>query len=334
MPHVLAMERAGLTFKNYFVTDSLCCPSRTSLFTGEFPHNDGVFRNTGKDGGFNAFLANGDQNRTFASALHSRGYQTGMFGKYLNEYEPEDTYDGQRPYIPPGWSAWDVSDKHGYGEYGYTLAVGHQLARYGSAPSDYLTSVLSTKASQFIAASAKANQPFMAEVATFAPHDPFVPAPQDASKFPGLQAPRTPAFGHAVRNAPGWLKAIPPLTASASPPINRAFRLRVQDVQSVDRMIGSLETRIRNLGISSEHLYRVQQRQRPAPGRARPPAGQGYGVRHRHQGPAHRRPDRACRPTPATRSSTENIDVGAYLRDARRRDATGHGGRPAHWWRS
>src|ERR1700704_621237 len=28
MPHVEAMERTGLTFNNYFVSDSLCCPPR------------------------------------------------------------------------------------------------------------------------------------------------------------------------------------------------------------------------------------------------------------------------------------------------------------------
>jgi len=44
MPHVLAMERNGVSFANYFVTDS-GCPSRSSIFTGEFPHNSGVFRN-------------------------------------------------------------------------------------------------------------------------------------------------------------------------------------------------------------------------------------------------------------------------------------------------
>ena len=64
MPHVLAMQRDGVTFANYFVTDSLCCPSRTSIFTGQFPHNSGVFTNSGPDGGFDAFLAHHDQDQT------------------------------------------------------------------------------------------------------------------------------------------------------------------------------------------------------------------------------------------------------------------------------
>src|SRR5690348_1929851 len=51
MPHMLAMEQAGMTFSRYYVVDSLCCPSRSAIFTGEYPHDDGVFTNSGADGG-------------------------------------------------------------------------------------------------------------------------------------------------------------------------------------------------------------------------------------------------------------------------------------------
>ena len=54
MPHVLAMERTGETFSNYFVTDSLCCPSRASILTGQFPHDTHVFDNSQPEGGFTA----------------------------------------------------------------------------------------------------------------------------------------------------------------------------------------------------------------------------------------------------------------------------------------
>ena len=67
MPHVEAMERTGLTFNNYFVSDSLCCPSRSSIFTGNFPHDTRVFNNTGRHGGFDQFYS------SRRGAAHVRG---------------------------------------------------------------------------------------------------------------------------------------------------------------------------------------------------------------------------------------------------------------------
>ena len=49
MPHVKALQQQGMTFDNYTVTDSLCCPSRASIFTGKFPHNTHVLGNTPAD---------------------------------------------------------------------------------------------------------------------------------------------------------------------------------------------------------------------------------------------------------------------------------------------
>ncbi len=102
MPHVRALKAAGMTFTNYTVTDSLCCPSRSSIFTGRYPHNTGVFANEGPDGGFGAFQLHGDDRLTFALALHRAGYRTAMMGKYLNGYSPMS----DSGYAGPGQIGW------------------------------------------------------------------------------------------------------------------------------------------------------------------------------------------------------------------------------------
>src|SRR6185312_5990196 len=43
---------AGMTFRNSAVTYSLCCPSRATFLTGQYPHNHHVRSNGGTDGGF------------------------------------------------------------------------------------------------------------------------------------------------------------------------------------------------------------------------------------------------------------------------------------------
>src|ERR1700733_11886368 len=84
MPQVQALQSQGMTFNNYFVSDSLCCPSRSSIFTGEFPHDSGVFSNAAPFGGLMAFYHHDDEDRTFNIALQDAGYRTAMMGKYIN----------------------------------------------------------------------------------------------------------------------------------------------------------------------------------------------------------------------------------------------------------
>lgn len=256
MPHVRAMQRDGVTFRKYFVSDSLCCPSRASIFTGLFPHNSGVLANLGPDGGFDAFIAHHDQDKTYASVIRSRRYETGLFGKFLNLYNPAESVLGQRPYISPGWSAWVVPNLRGYTEYNYTLAVGRHLGIYGDRPRDYLTSVLGTKADQFMTASVRAHRPFFAQISTFETHAPFVPAPQDVARFPGIQTPRGPSFGRAVKNAPHWLERIPPLTPRVTSHMNALYRLRAQQALSVDRLVGEIQQRLDELGVA-DNTYLV-----------------------------------------------------------------------------
>ncbi|HEY4932148.1 MAG TPA: sulfatase-like hydrolase/transferase [Terriglobales bacterium] len=240
MPHVLQMEKDGVTFANYFVTDSLCCPSRSSIFTGNFPHNTGIFKNQGDDGGYLAFVGFGREHSTFATALWSAGYRTAMMGKYLNGYEPA------RHAAAPGWTTWNVAG-NGYPEFHYSLNQNGQVVPYGMKPQDYLTDVMAELGRQYIKQSK--GQPFVIEIATFAPHAPYTPAPRDASAFSGLTVPRTPAFDAAPDLAgPRWLSRQPALTAADKMRIDEAFRKRAQSVLAVDAMIGALQAAVAAIG--------------------------------------------------------------------------------------
>jgi arylsulfatase A-like enzyme len=260
MPHVQAMERHGLTFKDYFVSDSLCCPSRSSIFTGNFPHDTHVFSNFGPGGGFHAFHARGEERHTFAVALQQAGYATALMGKYLNGYmggargvASDGSFSRKvaPTYVPPGWTEWDVAG-FGYPEFNYTLNENGVLHTYGGEPSDYLTDVIANKGVDFIDRAAAAGRSFFLELATFAPHGPYVPAPRDANDFPALTAPRPPSFDVLPTHAAGWLAGHPPLTARQVARIDRVFRLRAQDVQSVDRMIAHVEAALVANGIGRD----------------------------------------------------------------------------------
>ena len=247
MPHVQALEKAGTTMSEYYVADSLCCPSRTAIFTGEYPHDDGVFTNAGRDGGYNAFNAHGDQQKSFAVALRNAGYRTAMMGKYLNQYQPEDP-------VPPGWDEWDVAG-NGYPEFSYTLSQDGQLQRYGHNPESYLTDVLSGKATSFIDSSATAGKPFLLEVATFAPHAPYTPAPRYAHAAQMLPYPKTPAYGRLPANAPSWLRTRAPLAAAEQATIITDYRKRVEADLSVDDMTGHLEQELQAKGLARDTYF-------------------------------------------------------------------------------
>ena len=247
MPNLVALQQAGTTMSRYYVVDSLCCPSRSAIFTGQYPHDDGVFTNAGNDGGYFAFNQHGDQQKSFALALHKAGYRTALMGKYLNQYQP--AYPE-----PPGWDEWNAAG-NAYGEFGYNLNQNGRRQHYGSAPQDYLTDVLATKANSFIDSSAASGRPFMLEVATFAPHAPYTPAPRYAHAAQQLVAPKTPAYNRLPANPPPWLKGHPPLSATDQANITDTFRKRVEDDLSVDDMIGGLENELRAKGLDRNTYF-------------------------------------------------------------------------------
>jgi len=252
MPAVRTMRDDGTTFTNFFVTDSLCCPSRATIFSGRYPHNTKVYSNGGPTGGFGAFTRRGEAKRTFATAIQRTGYRTALMGKYLNGYAPRARFGGAKPYVAPGWSQWAVTGD-GYRGYDYPLSVNGAVSRRGHRPADYLTDVLANRGLRFIDDSVRLKQPFLLELSTFAPHLPATPAPRDAATFPKVKAPRGTSFNEKdMSDKPPWLRHHKRLTRREVRELDTQFRARVRSVQAVDRMIAAVRKRVAARGLGRD----------------------------------------------------------------------------------
>ena len=153
MPQVLALQQQGTTFSRYVVTDSLCCPSRASIFTGRYPHSTGVLKNMGADGGFGAFHPV-EEKSTFATALQRIGYRTALMGKYLNGYFPFATVDGAQALRPARLVGVGGRRRRLSGVQLQPRRQGDgdpaRLVHFGGAPEDYLTDVIARQGHDFI----------------------------------------------------------------------------------------------------------------------------------------------------------------------------------------
>jgi N-acetylglucosamine-6-sulfatase len=256
MPHLktLLIDQ-GMSASNYFVSVSLCCPSRTTTLRGQYSHNTGVETNGGSNGGFQTAHKLGVEKDTIATWLKAGGYRTGLFGKYLNGY-PNTAADN---FVPPGWDTWFSAAKGGnpYSEFNYVLNENGTLKRYGAQPEDYGTDVYTQKVANFITASAKDNQPFFAYLAVYAPHQPATPAPRHATLFSDAKAPRTPSYNESdVSDKPQFIQRSAPLSSAVQNRIDDLYRKRLQSLQAVDESVQKLIETLKSNG-QLENTYFV-----------------------------------------------------------------------------
>ena len=231
---------AGTTFTNAYATFPLCCPSRASILTGQYPHNTGVLNNVAPLGGFSLF----DDSATIATWLDASGYATGYVGKYLNQYADYDPL-----HVPPGWDVWEA------------LIDGIQTP---AAPNTYnvdgtaverdgfQTDVLTDRAAAFL--DTHTSEPMFLHLSYVAPHVsqedghwvPPVSAPRHEAAFDGLGAPATPNYNEAdVTDKPAQLQ-LEPLSDSHVAYTRELAEARAESLLSVDEGIARLVEQLRS----------------------------------------------------------------------------------------
>ena len=186
MPGVRAeLAATGVEFTEAFMTTPLCCPSRSSILSGQYAHRTGVYKNSGNNGGADDF----SDAESIGVWLQDAGYRTSLIGKYLNGYAQLWDDLTEPPYVPPGWTEWRGMKSVKFFDYVIIEpdgVGGYMEVAYGSDPEDYSTDVLREKAKAFISDSVALGQPFFLYLAFKAPHLPQIPAPRHEGMFEGI----------------------------------------------------------------------------------------------------------------------------------------------------
>lgn len=275
MPKTIELiAKNGITFDQFVVSMSLCCPSRTSILRGQYPHNSHITGNNAPAGGFEKAHGLGLEDSTLAVWLQQAGYKTALIGKYLNGYPSELP----QTYIPPGWTEWYVpagdmnySDS-AYTGFNYVLNENGKLVKYGNAPKDYTTDVFTEKAVGFIEHSVEANDPFFLYVSTYTPHKPSTPAPRHANLFPDLTLPDKPSINEPDINDKSRFFRKPELTSAELEDLREKYILRIQSLQSIDDMVSEIYTTLENANLledtyiifTSDNGYHMGEHRLPA----------------------------------------------------------------------
>jgi arylsulfatase A-like enzyme len=232
----------GASFQNTFISYPLCCPSRATILTGLYAHNHDVRGNAPPDGGFQKFRSEGYEESTIAVRLQQSGYETGLFGEYLNYYLDEDP-----THVPPGWDEWHARGDIAY--YEYELNENGEIVSYGNDTEDYFTDVLTRKATDFVRRVTADSQPFFLYLAPAAPHEPAIPATRHQGAFADEEAPRSPSFDEEdVSDKPSWIREIDSLSDEQISEIDDRYRNWLATMLAVDEMVASLVRELRVAG--------------------------------------------------------------------------------------
>lgn len=172
-PNIDRLAQQGVLFQNHFVTTSICCCSRASIFTGQYMRRHGI-------PDFEKPFTSAQWAETYPALLREHGYRIGFIGKFGVGNDP---------------SVYAMSNK-----FDYWRGISGQGGKYFIEPNDpsrtHATARFGAQALEFLD-STPTNQPFCLSISFTAPHArddlphwrQYTPDDQDESLYTGITLP-------------------------------------------------------------------------------------------------------------------------------------------------
>lgn len=244
------VAEGGTKFPNYLVSTAECCPSRASMLTGQYGHNNGVLSNHDGYGGMS------DPDNTLPVWLQRAGYNTSHVGKFLNGYRQATHTRG----AAPGWERWHTVFGSTYYDYDLADSDGHVKAR-GHRKRDYVTTVLNRIASKQARSLGRKDAPFFLQLDHRAPHTESgqdsggrcggiaLPAPGDGGLFENAHAPRVPSYNEAdVSDKPPFVRRLKRLNAQDKTGLDKRWGCGLATAREIDRGVAEIARVLRSVG--------------------------------------------------------------------------------------
>ncbi|UIR55100.1 sulfatase [Sphingobacterium sp. SRCM116780] len=168
-PNIDRIAKEGALFKNFFVTNSICGPSRATLLTGKYSHVNGFISND-KKFDINQFI--------FSRTLEDSGYQTAWIGKWHLETLPRDAF-----------SYWNILPDQGYYFNPNFITQQNDTVSYKG----YVTDIITDLSENWIKNRDHA-KPFFLVIGEKATHREWLPAIEDLGSYDDVNFPIPASF--------------------------------------------------------------------------------------------------------------------------------------------
>src|ERR671916_104372 len=221
MPNIRTeLIQKGVTLHNAFVPFPTCCPGRSTVLRGQYPHNHGVIHNYPPEGGLKVFRENGLEDDTLATRLHDAGYRSGEL------YEDGETV------------TYDLSERH------ETDILGTKAATFIRNASESEKPFFA-----YIAFNTPHDPSYTEDQYRGAGNGIGYPPSFNEHKGAGNRIDYSPSFNEEdVSDKPRWVRQFPRLDAETVASYHAKEQQRLEAMRSVDEEVDHLLNVLREAG--------------------------------------------------------------------------------------